>query len=262
LFAFPHIHMVERILNYSISTNSADTCISDIVAWIENGNGGKYFVCANPHSLEVARKDAAFDLAIRNADLIVPDGIGIVIASKILGGAIRERVTGTDIFLGLSCVLNKETRFSYFFLGSTDDNLKKIEEKMKRDFPGITVAGTYSPPFKPEFSDEDNRLMRDAVNRANPDLLWVGMTAPKQEKWIYQNRDRLNVKFIGAIGAVFDFYTGSVKRSHPAFRKMGLEWLPRLLRQPRRLWRRNFVSNPSFLARVISSRIAGEKTDR
>jgi len=244
----------EIIVGYPISNNSVGVCVSEIVEWILSGKVRKYFVCANPHSLETARRDPDFNIAIKNADLIVPDGVGIVIASKILGGAIRERVTGMDVFLGLSEALNITGNRRYFFLGSTDSNLKKIEEKIKKDFPKITVAGAYSPPFKPEFSDEDNRLMREAINQAAPDVLWVGMTAPKQEKWIYQNRAGLNVKFIGAIGAVFDFYAGRVKRSHPLFQRMGLEWLPRLIRQPRRLWRRNFISNPSFLLRVVSQK--------
>lgn len=249
----------EIIVGYPISTNSVGVCVSEIAEWILSGKVRKYLVCANPHSIEVARRDPDFDIAIKNADLIVPDGIGIVIASKILGGAIRKRVTGMDVFLGLSEALNSTGNGRYFFLGSSDGNLKKIEEKMKKDFPGITVAGTYSPPFKPEFSDEDNRIMIEAVNCAAPDVLWVGMTAPKQEKWICQNRAELNVKFIGAVGAVFDFYTGKVRRSHPFFQKMGLEWLPRLIRQPGRLWRRNFVSNPSFICRVISQRIIRRK---
>lgn len=252
----------EVILGYGISVKSKADCVSEIAEWISSGKMRKYLVCANPHSLEIARKDRLFDEAVRSADLVVPDGVGIVIASKILGGGIRERVTGMDIFMGLSAALNNKRGARYFFLGSTGSNLKKIEEKMKRDFPGITVAGTYSPPFKPEFSDEDNRLMIDAVNRANPDVLWVGMTAPKQEKWIHQNKEKLNIKFIGAVGAVFDFYTGNVKRSHAVYQKMGLEWLPRFLRQPRRLWRRNFISNPSFLMRVVSDRIRGAKADR
>ena len=113
----------------------------------------------------------------------------------------------------------------------------------------------YSPPFKEVFSEEENRAMIEAVNRAGPDVLWVGMTAPKQEKWIYQNKDRLNVKFIGAIGAVFDFYAGTVKRPHPWFLDHGLEWLPRLLGEPRRLWKRMFVSAPLFMARVFAERI-------
>ncbi len=252
----------EVILGYRVSVKSKTDCVSEITGWLKDGKKNKYFVCANPHSLEVARQDGLFRNAIKAADLIVPDGIGIVIASRILGGNIRRRVTGSDIFLGLSEKLNDEKKYTYFFLGSTKENLQKIRNKMGTDFPGIKVAGTYSPPFKTDFSEEDNRLMVEAVSRSHPDVLWVGLTAPKQEKWIYQNRGRLDVKFIGAIGAVFDFYTGNVKRSHPFFQKIGLEWLPRLLSEPRRLWRRNFISNPSFVIRVISSRIAGKKKSR
>ena len=231
-----NMYLKENICGYLVTTLPKNKCISEISDWINDGRKGRYFVCANPHSLEVARGDPHFDLAIRNADLIVPDGIGVVIASRILCGSISERVTGSDIFLGLSNVLNKESKYSYFFLGSTDENLAKIKDKMEIDFPNIKVVGTYSPPFKPEFNDEDNRLMVEAVNHARPDVLWVGMTAPKQEKWIYKHKDQLEVKFVGAIGAVFDFYTGNVKRSHPIFQKFGLEWLPRLIREPGRLW--------------------------
>ncbi len=246
--------MIEYVLGYRVSADSLAACVSGIAEGIVSGKMRKYFVCANPHSLEVARRDPDFDIAIKNADLIVPDGIGIVLASKILGGCIKKRITGMDMFLGLSGELNKDGGYSCFFLGSTRENLDKIREKMRTDFPNLKVAGAYSPPFKPAFSDEDNRRMRDAINEARPDVLWVGMTAPKQEKWTYENRTGLDVKFIGPIGAVFDFYSGSVKRSHPLFQRMGLEWLPRLIRQPRRLWRRNFISNPSFLLRVISQR--------
>ena len=248
----------EYILTYPVAVISINKCVLKIIKWLNNIDSVKYFVCANPHSLEAAFKDLLFDQAIRNADLVVPDGVGIVIASKILGGSIRERITGMDIFLGLSDALNKETAhsYSYFFLGSTEKNLQLITEKMTKDFPNIKIAGIYSPPFRDNFSEEDDRLMINEINRAEAEVLWVGMTAPKQEKWIYKNRGRLNVKFIGAIGAVFDFYTGNVKRSHPFFQQMGLEWLPRLVRQPVRLWRRNFVSNPCFIIRVIAQRIS------
>ncbi|GBC62206.1 glycosyltransferase [Desulfonema ishimotonii] len=241
----------ENILEYPVTILAQKACIRRIISQIISGLKGRYFACANPHSLQVAEKDPVFQQALKNADMIVPDGVGMVIASKLLGGKIRSRITGTDIFLGLSSELNRMGGFSVFFLGSTEENLAKIKKKMAHDFPHIRVAGTYSPPFRPEFSDEDNRLMAEAINRARPDVLWVGMTAPKQEKWIFQNRDRLNVKFIGPIGAVFDFYTGNVRRSHPVFQKMGLEWLPRLLQQPRRLYKRMLVSAPKFLMRVI-----------
>jgi len=95
--------------------------------------------------------------------------------------------------------------------------------------------------------------MVEAVNRAKPDVLWVGMTAPKQEKWTYLNRSELNVPLIGPVGAVFDYFAGTARRAHPSFQEMGLEWLPRLLSDPRHLWRRNLISNPAFLARVAAA---------
>jgi len=217
-----------------------------------------WLACANPHSLEVARGDPEFAAALHAADLLVPDGVGMVLASRILGGRIRARVTGSDIFLALNAALSARGGTSCFFLGSTDENLAAIRERMAADFPGVRVAGVYSPPFRDEFTAEDDAAMAAAVNAAAPDVLWVGMTAPKQEKWLHRNLARLEtVRFAAAVGAVFDFYTGRVKRSHPAFRRLGLEWLPRLLRQPRRLWRRNFVSNPAFMMRVIWQRVRG-----
>jgi N-acetylglucosaminyldiphosphoundecaprenol N-acetyl-beta-D-mannosaminyltransferase len=138
-----------------------------------------------------------------------------------------------------------------FFLGASEETLALIRARMAVDYPAIRVAGTYSPPFKPEYSAAELDEMITAVNAARPDVLWVGMTAPKQEKWIFQNLHRLDVKFAGAVGAVFDFYVGKVKRSHPAFQELGLEWLPRLLRQPVRLWRRTFVSAPIFVWHVV-----------
>lgn len=243
--------LFEDILNYTISASSVHDCISLITSWIALDDKNRYVLCVNPHSLEVARKDHVFGGAIQSADLVVPDGIGIIIASKILGGNIRERVTGYDIFWGVSEILNKEKKYNYYFIGSTEDNLTKIKWNMKRDFPNINVAGVYAPPFKDEFSDEDNNKMIEAVNKERPDVLWVGMTAPKQEKWIYQNKEKLNVKCIGAIGAVFDFYSGRIRRTHPFFQNMGLEWLLRLMREPRRLWKRNVISSPSFIFRVI-----------
>ncbi len=251
----------ENILGFPITTMSKAECISTVRPWLDNGVARRYFVCANPHSLEVARADTLFARALREADLLVPDGVGIVMASKMLGGSIKERVTGSDIFMGLSSLLNHDAsgKHRYFFLGSAEGTLEKIRQKMAADFPNIVICGTYSPPFRDEFSEEENQLMAEAVNNAKPDVLWVSMTAPKQEKWIHRNRHRLNVAFIGAIGAVFDFYTGNVRRSHPFFQKLGLEWLPRLLREPRRLWRRNFISNPSFLFRILHSRFFNRK---
>ncbi len=245
----------ETILQYQVTSLSIRECIKVICTWLQANDRGRFFVCANPHSLMEAEKDPLFREAIHAADLVTPDGTGIILASKILGGAIRERVTGSDIFRELSAVLQETGGGSYFFLGSTDETLAKIKEKLALEYPRITFSGSYSPPYKSEFSEQDSRLMIEEVNKARPDVLWVGMTAPKQEKWIWQNRARLDVKFIGAIGAVFDFYVGNIKRSHPFFQRMGLEWLPRLIQEPRRLFRRNFVSSPLFLLQILRQRL-------
>lgn len=250
----------ENILGYWVASCSPTQCITQICTWLNSDHGQKIFVCANPHSLVQAEDDHSFKQAIHDADLVTPDGSGILLASKILGGAIRQRVTGSDIFWGLSAALNASGGRSYFFLGSTEETLAGIKQKMAQEYPNIRFAGSYSPPYKAVFSDAENQQMITAINGARPDVLWVGLTAPKQEKWINQHRDQLEVKFIGAVGAVFDFYVGNVKRSHPIFQKLGLEWLPRLLQEPRRLWRRNFISTPKFLFNVLTQRFKLGKT--
>ncbi len=246
---------LKSVLDYPITSKSAKECIAETANYLKKGTKGNYLVCACPHSLEVARHDDIFDNAIMNASLIIPDGIGILLASKIQGGDVRERITGYDIFLGLSKALNsKSSNSRYFFLGSSMETLVKIKNRMELDFTNIKIAGIYSPPFKSEFSDEDNRLMVEAINNANPDVLWVGMTAPKQEKWIYQHRDKLDVKFLAAIGAVFDFYAGNKKKAPPAIQKIGLEWAYRFVQEPRRMWRRNMISTPKFIFNAIQSK--------
>jgi N-acetylglucosaminyldiphosphoundecaprenol N-acetyl-beta-D-mannosaminyltransferase len=252
----------ENVLGYPITIQDMQACVEQILAWIASSEKGKYLVCANPHSLEIARSDSLFSKGILGADLVTPDGIGMVLASRILGGSTHDRITGSDIFSGVSSALNQQGGSRYFFLGSTEETLARIQHNLKRDFPNIDLAGTYSPSFNREFSLEENDAMIDAVNRAAPDVLWVGMTAPKQEKWVYQHKDALNVSFIGAVGAAFDFYAGTVKRSHPWFQEHGFEWLPRWLHEPRRLWYRNFVSFPRFLMRVMLQRLFKSKGPR
>lgn len=251
--------MKESMLGYALDGKSVAGCVDDVFARMQSQTGTvrccTWLACLNPHSYAVALKDDTFSRSLHDADWLVPDGAGIVLASRVLGGQVRERVTGSDVFFGLHTRMNAAGSMSVYFLGATEETLALIRDRMARDYPNIRVAGTYSPPFKPEYSPTELEEMIKAINAVEPDVLWVGMTAPKQEKWIYANRARLNVKFAGAIGAVFDFYTGRVKRSRPVFQRLGLEWLPRLIQQPRRLWRRMFVSAPIFLLHVFKARL-------
>jgi N-acetylglucosaminyldiphosphoundecaprenol N-acetyl-beta-D-mannosaminyltransferase len=244
-----------RFLDYSIVAGSISECCDDMAGSISTWTGPRWFACLNPHSHVIATGDPSFFEALQAADWLIPDGAGVVLASRFLGSPVQERITGSDVFHGLHELLNRQGGVSIFFLGSTEEILSEIRRRMAIDYPNLKVAGTFSPPYKAAFSPEELEAMIAAVNAVKPDLLWVGMTAPKQEKWIHQNRQRLQVRFIGAIGAVFDFYAGRVKRSHPFFQKLGLEWLPRLLQEPRRLWRRMGVSAPLFLWRVLKARL-------
>jgi N-acetylglucosaminyldiphosphoundecaprenol N-acetyl-beta-D-mannosaminyltransferase len=209
----------------------------------------------NPHSYVVATNDPDFEAALKGADMLLPDGVGVVMAGALLGIAFAERITGWDLFSGLHERLNSVGGASVFFLGSSPNVLKRISERMLVEYPNVTVVGLLSPPFSHSFSEEETKEIVRMINGVRPDILWVGMTAPKQEKWLQANRDRLCVKLACSVGAVFDFYAGTRKRSHPIFQRLGLEWLPRLIREPRRLWRRMLVSAPVFVFHVVRARL-------
>ena len=140
-----------------------------------------------------------------------------------------------------------------FYLGAAQNTLDLIQKRIGIEYPNIKVS-SFSPPFKSEFSNEDTLEMLEKVNAFQPDILFVGMTAPKQEKWVFQYQNQINANVMASIGAVFDFYAGTVKRSGPIWIKLGLEWLPRLLRDPKRLWKRNFISTPLFLWDVLKAK--------
>jgi N-acetylglucosaminyldiphosphoundecaprenol N-acetyl-beta-D-mannosaminyltransferase len=240
-----------ELLGFGVHRLSADDCVDEIVDAMEVNDDPKWLACINPHSYVQTHHDREFDTALRAADWLIPDGVGIVLAAMVLRTPIWGRVTGSDIFWRLHAALERQGNRSVFFLGATEATLTKIRERMQRDYPNVRIAGCYAPPFRHSFTDDEVQAMITAVNDAMPDVLWVGMTAPKQEKWISENLPLLKVKFIGAVGAVFDFYSGRVKRSHPVFQRFGLEWLPRLVQQPRRLWRRMVVSAPIFAWHVF-----------
>ena len=210
----------------------------------------------NAFSYDNARKDVLFSEALQKGDVLIPDGISIVKACRFLNAKSqpKERIAGWDLFVYEMEKLNR-VGGKVMFLGSSDAVLNLIRQRVAEKYPKIEVD-TYSPPYKPEFSDEDNEAMISAINHSNPDLLWIGMTAPKQEKWAYTHLDRLDVHcHIGTIGAVFDFFAGTVKRAPERWQRVGLEWLYRLLSEPRRMWRRYFVGNAKFIYYIMLEKI-------
>lgn len=202
----------------------------------------------NAHSYNTAQKDPLFAEALLKGDVLIPDGSSIVIACKWLNTPERpmERCAGWDLFQSEMDKLNKKGG-KCFFMGSSEEVLLLIKHKAATVYPNIIVE-TYSPPYKTVFSEEDNKNIIDAINRADPDLLWIGMTAPKQEKWTYQHWKELDIHcHVGTIGAVFDFFAGTVKRAPIWWQEHGLEWLYRLIKEPKRMWRRYIIGNTLFL---------------
>ena len=210
----------------------------------------------NAHSYNTALKDSLFAEALMKGDVLIPDGASIVMACKWLKAKSQpeERIAGWDLFVYEMEKLNARGG-KCFFMGSSKKVLSLIKEKAKRVYPNITVE-TYSPPYKPEFTDEDNRAIIDAINAAKPDLLWIGMTAPKQEKWAYTHWNELDINcHCGTIGAVFDFFAGTVERAPLWWQEHSLEWLYRLLKEPKRMWRRYIIGNTLFLWNITKEKL-------
>ena len=218
--------------------------------------GKKLINTINAHSYNTARRDGLFAEALQKGDALIPDGASIVMACRWLKAKSRpeERIAGWDLFEMEMDRLNR-TGGKCFFMGSSEKVLALIRKRAETVYPHITVE-TYSPPYKPEFSDEENRAIIEAINRADPDLLWIGMTAPKQEKWVYTHWDELDIRcHTGTIGAVFDFFAGTVERAPEWWQRHSLEWLYRLLKEPKRMWRRYIIGNALFLLNVMREKI-------
>ena len=239
----------------------------------------------NAHSYNTARKDELFAEALTNGDVLIPDGVSIVKACRWIKAKSlpKERIAGWDLFefemnkleecgMNNSSLDNSQSasadhstfntqhsplrspQRTVMFMGSSQKVLDLIVKRTAEVYPHLKIV-TYSPPYKPEFSEEDNKAIVEAINAADPDLLWIGMTAPKQEKWTYSHWNELNIHcHVGTIGAVFDFFAGTVERAPMWWQRHGLEWLYRLLKEPQRMWRRYIIGNALFLWNMLKEK--------
>jgi N-acetylglucosaminyldiphosphoundecaprenol N-acetyl-beta-D-mannosaminyltransferase len=220
-----------KFFNYNIFKNKLETIDfeqNNIISTI------------NPYSFLIAEKDKIFKRSLQESDILLPDGQGIVWATKYLYNIKIKRITGYDIFLFLLNEIEKIGGQCFFF-GSRAATLEKIKNKLSVDYPSIKME-YLSPPFKENFSEEENLKFISSINESNPNVLFVGMTAPKQEKWVFENRDKLKTATIASVGAVFDYYAGNVKRPSKFWIDLGLEWFIRFLQEPKRLFKRNLYS--------------------
>jgi len=213
--------------------------------------GRKLRIAVTPvNCLLWARKNPELNAIYNEADIVTADGVPVVWASRLLSEPIRGRVTGLDLLPAFS-EFSAENGYSFFFLGAAEGVADQLSEKLKRTYPKLNVAGTWSPPFRDQFTDEENREMIERINQSGADVLWVSLTAPKQDFWIARHFSKLNVSVAIGVGAAFDVIAGNIPRAPLWMQRNGLEWLYRLVKEPGRLSKRYLIEAPQFIPLIV-----------
>ena len=234
-----------RVLRTSIHALEIEDVIETVEQWILSRTRSHSIAFCNVHMVMEAYNDAYFHRALASAELVVPDGMPLIWAGRRRGFQLRRRVYGPDLFLEF-CHMTAPKGYRHFLLGGHPGVPEAVAARLARSCPGIQIAGTCSPPFRDLTGAEQNVLITQ-INDSGADVLWVAFGCPKQELWMFENRDRLNVPVIAGVGQAFDLYSGRVRQAPRWTRDHGLEWAYRLLSNPRRLWRRYLVYNTQFL---------------
>jgi N-acetylglucosaminyldiphosphoundecaprenol N-acetyl-beta-D-mannosaminyltransferase len=235
-----------EILGVPVSLVDYERAMAVMDGLVERRERG--YVCAAPvHALMVAQDDPAMRAALRASTLVVPDGMPVVWAANLLGERLQDRVYGPELMQRYSQRCAERGHRVWLYGGRDQGSLVQLALSLRRRHPGIQVVGGYSPPFRPLSGDEEEAVARQ-INEARPDVLWVGIGVPKQEKWMAHMRDRLDVPVMCGVGAAFDFHAGRVSMAPSWMQERGLEWIYRTLQEPRRLLGRYLTTNPRFVA--------------
>jgi len=243
------------IAGIKIHNVTSEQAISTIMGWIENGNTPRYAVTPNVDHIVKLKRDKEFQTIYQNADLVLADGMPLIWAAKFLGSPLCERVTGSDLFMKL-CAVAAERKYKLYFLGGNPGDAEKAKEVLIQRNPGLIVEGCYCPPFGFEKDENENKKIVELIKIAKPDLLFVGLGAPKQEKWIYKNYQKTEVPVTIGIGVSFAFAAGTIKRAPVWMQKTGLEWSWRLMMEPKRLWKRYLVDDMKFFWLVLKHKLS------
>ena len=211
---------------------------------------------ANTHLITLARHDPEFGGAIEKFDLLLPDGMPLVwCMNRFSNAGMTDRVYGPTFML--RCLEGTGSEFAHYLIGGSEELLETLQRKLREMFPGIRIAGAYSPPFGQWPEDEDERII-GRIAQSGAQFVWIGLGCPKQELWLARNKDRLPAAVYPAVGAAFAFHAGRVRQAPAWMQRLGLEWAFRLLAEPRRLWKRYVVYNSLFLIYLVTDWIKGE----
>jgi N-acetylglucosaminyldiphosphoundecaprenol N-acetyl-beta-D-mannosaminyltransferase len=245
--AFPCQETVD-ILGVPVAATNMRDSVERIKAWIHEKS--RAYVCVSGvHGIMECQRSEKVRSVHNSANLIVPDGMPLVYISRVAGHKGTARVYGPDLLLEM-CRESRAQGFKHFFFGTTPATLDCLHDRLVRHFPGLRIVGTYAPPFRPLTAEETAAVVAH-INSCGPDIVWVGLSTPKQECWMAENRSDLNAPVLIGVGAAFDFHAGKVPQAPRWMQPLCLEWLFRLMAEPRRLWKRYLLNNPHFLWLVM-----------
>jgi N-acetylglucosaminyldiphosphoundecaprenol N-acetyl-beta-D-mannosaminyltransferase len=236
-----------EVLGAFIDAVTLDEAAARIIQWAHARESRTICAC-NVHSVMTATRSHALRQAINGADLTTPDGLPLAFALRLMGHSHQRRVAGPDLMLEC-CRRAEHSGLHVMLYGSTEGTLSRLESELRRMFPALTLVESISPPFR-GLSDDEDQAVVERINDCAPHLIFVGLGCPKQEIWMHTHHGRVNAPMVG-VGAAFDFHAGAVRRAPEWMRHMGLEWLHRLVSEPRRLWRRYLIDSPLFLWRLV-----------
>lgn len=237
-----------NILGVGISAITMQTTLAVIDGWIARRE--PHYVCvATVHGVMECQRDPALRRIYNRSGLTTPDGMPLVWLSRLSGFPSVERVYGPDLLLAL-CEHGLDRGYRHFFYGGGPGVAEALAARLRARFPGLQIVGTYTPPFRPLTPAEDAAMVA-TINAAGPDIVWVGLSTPKQDRWMAEHVGRLTAPVLIGVGAAFDFHSGRKRQAPRWMQRSGLEWLFRLSQEPRRLWRRYLIYNPLFVALVL-----------
>ena len=238
-----------RVLGVRVHMVQMPQVLSILEQWIGQRKKCHFVVATGMHGVMEAHRDEDFKAIINSADLFIPDGYSLIWVGRRRGFRLKRRVCGTDLMWEFLAV-SQEKGYSNFFYGDTRETLDQLTLRIEREFPGLKIAGTHSPPFRP-LSPEEQAQDIKTINESNADVVWVGLGLPRQERWIFQHKDALNAPAVIGVGAAFKFHSGQVTRAPEWAGNRGFEWLWRLAREPKRVWRRALIDAPRFASHVV-----------
>lgn len=237
-----------NILGVGVSAINMGIALEVIHEWIQRRS--PHYVCVTGvHGIMESQRDRNLRIVHNQAGLVTPDGMPLVWLSWLKGFHHVDRVYGPDLMLAV-CEQSLRYGYRHFFYGGAAGVPESLAGVLQKRFPGLRVVGTYSPPFRALSAEEDAQVVQ-MLNEAHPDIIWVGLSTPKQERWMAAHRAQLTAPVLIGVGAAFDFLTGRKPQAPRWMQRAGLEWFFRLLTEPRRLWRRYLINNPLFVAFVV-----------